>query len=85
MQAYTWQHIGGTVVLKYAVTFFLCCVLLCCVGCSVSGQAKMQQSTPEKPVLQADQNQGPGMWPSFADAYPENWEHELYQQAKLSK
>lgn len=71
--------------LKFTVTFFLCGVLLCCVGCSVSGQAKMQQSTPEKSALQAGQNQGPGTWSSFADAYPENWEHELYQQAKLSR
>ena len=77
-----WQRMRGTVVLEYALKFCLCAVIFCCAGCGVSEQAQVKQRTPEKPILQTE-NQEVRL--SFADAYPENWEHQLSQRARFSQ
>ena len=53
-------------------------------GCSVSEQAQLEQRTPEKPILQTE-SQEQEVRLSFADAYPENWEHQLSQRARFSR
>lgn len=73
----------GVVVLGHALKFCLCIVILCCAGCGVSQQAQVKQGTPERPILQENQEQEVRL--SFADAYPENWEHQSSLQARLSR
>ncbi len=70
--------------LEYAIKFCLCAVIFCCAGCSVSGPVQVKQGTPEKPLLQTE-NQEREVRLSFADAYPENWEHQLSQRARFSR
>ena len=78
-----WQRMRGTVVLKHVIEFCLCAAILCCAGCGVSQQAQVTQGTGERPILQENQEQKVRL--SFADAYPENWEHHFSQQARLSR
>ena len=73
----------GTVVLEYLIKFRLCAVILCCAGCGVSQQAQVK-SPSEQPILQAE-SQEQEVRLSFADAYPENWEHQFSQRARLSR
>ncbi len=79
-----WQRMRGTVVLGYAIKFCLCAVILCCAGCGVSQQAQVTQKTPERLILQAEA-QRREVRLSFADAYPENWEHQLSRRDRLSR
>ncbi len=73
----------GTMVLRHVIEFCLCAAILCCAGCGVSQQAQVTQGTPERTILQENQEQKVRL--SFADAYPENWEHHFSQQARLSR
>ena len=74
----------GTVVLGYAIKFCLCAVILCCAGCGVSQQAQVTQNSTAKPTLQAEAQEREVRL-SFADAYPENWEHQLSRRARPSR
>ena len=69
--------------LGHALKFCLCIVILCCAGCGVSQQAQVKQGTSERPILQENQEREERL--SFADAYPENWEHRPSLQARLSR
>ena len=69
--------------LNYAIKFCLCAVILCFAGCGVSQQSQVTQSS-EQPTLQTE-GQEQEVRLSFADTYPENWEHQLSQRARLSR
>lgn len=71
-----WLYMRGVVVLGHALRFCLCIVILCCAGCGVSQQAQVKQGTPESLILQSE-NQEQEVRLSFANAYPENWEHQF--------
>ena len=64
--------------LNYAVKLVLCVVFLFCAGCGPHHQVQVNQGNPQSLCVLPDQDQ----WVSYADAYPENWEHSINQRPR---